>query len=71
VVDDAARPALADGHLQRIEDELGAQVVGGGPADDLAAPDIKHHGEVEEACCRGDERKILSAKSGVSAGFAR
>ena len=49
VVNDAARPTLADGHVERIKDELGAQVVGGGPADDPAAPDIEHHGEVEEA----------------------
>jgi hypothetical protein len=46
-------------------------MTGGGPADDLAAPDIEHHGEVEETGCRGNEREILSAKSGVPAGFAR
>ncbi len=56
VVNDIAWPALADGHLQRIQDELGAQVVGSGPADDLAAPEIEYHGEIEEAGCRGDER---------------
>src|SRR4051794_14266859 len=57
-MNDIAWPTLADGHLQRIEDELCAQVVGGGPADDLAAPDIEHHGEIEEARCRRDERHV-------------
>ena len=59
VVNGAARPALTDGHLQRIEDKFAAEMVGGGPADDLAAPDIEHHAEVEEARCRG--MKVMSA----------
>jgi hypothetical protein len=58
VVNDIAWPALADGHVECTEDELGAQVAGGGPADDLAAPDIKHHGEIEEAGCRRNERDV-------------
>src|SRR3712207_6932090 len=33
-------------------------LVGGGPADDLAAPDVEHHGEVEEAGRRRNERDV-------------
>ena len=41
VVDQApARMAHADGHVKRIDDELGAQMPGHGPAHDPAAEDI-------------------------------
>src|SRR3954470_21284655 len=33
-------------------------MVGGSPANDLAAPDIEHDGEVEEAGCRRNERYV-------------
>jgi len=58
MVNDTTRPALADGHVERIEDELGTEMAGGGPADDPAAPDIEHHGKVEEAGCCRDERDV-------------
>ena len=44
-----AWPPLADRHLERVQHELGAQMVGHRPADDPAAPGIEHDGEVEEA----------------------
>lgn len=43
------RPALSDGHLQRVEPQLRAQVVGHCPANDPPAEGIQHHGAVEEA----------------------
>jgi hypothetical protein len=57
-MDDVARSALPDRHLERIEDQLGAQVVRGGPAHDPAAPGVQHDREVEEAGRRGDERDV-------------
>src|SRR6202035_4184822 len=52
VMDDAVRPSLADRHFQRIQHQLGAQMIGHRPADDLAAPGIQHDGEVQKAACR-------------------
>jgi hypothetical protein len=37
-----ARLALAQGHPQRVEDEVGAHVGGKLPADDLAAEGVDH-----------------------------
>ncbi len=45
VVDDASsRPALFDGHGQRLENELRGHARAHGPADNLPAPDIEHDG---------------------------
>lgn len=41
--------ALADGHVERLGDELGAEVGGHGPADDAPAPDVEDDSEVEES----------------------
>jgi hypothetical protein len=34
---DGRRPSARDGHLQRVDDQLGAHVVGHAPADDPTA----------------------------------
>ena len=41
--------AARDGHLERVDDELGAQVVGDRPADDPAAVAVHHGGQVQPA----------------------
>ncbi len=43
------RLAQVDGHLEGVEDEVGLEVLGGLPANDAAAADIQHEGEVDEA----------------------
>src|SRR5258706_5486072 len=45
VVDDIARPTLADRHVEGVQHQFGAQMVGHRPADDLAAPGVEHHRE--------------------------
>jgi hypothetical protein len=37
---------VGHGHVQRLEDEVGAQVARHGPADDPAAEGVEHHGQV-------------------------
>jgi hypothetical protein len=64
MMDDILGPSLADRHLERIEHEFGAQMVGHGPAHNTAAPGIQHDREIEKACHRWHEREILSANSG-------
>src|SRR5437868_1554234 len=50
MVDDAgSRSTIPQGHLQSREHELGAEVIGHGPADNAPAEDIEHHRQVEEA----------------------
>jgi hypothetical protein len=50
VVDQAGLGAAArDGHLERVDDELGAEVVGDRPADDPAAVAVHHRGQVQPA----------------------
>jgi len=48
MMDDVLGSPLADGHLERAQHQLGPQMVRHGPADDLAAPHIEHHGQVKE-----------------------
>ena len=48
VVHDVDGPSLADGHVQRVDHELGAEVFGHGPAHDSAAACVDDHGGVEE-----------------------
>ena len=45
----ARRPAPLDGHLQRVDDELRAHVVGHRPADDPAAVGVLDRGQVQPA----------------------
>ncbi len=58
MVDYVPRPALCHGHLQRIEHELGAQVVGHGPAHHPTAPGVHHDRQVEEARGGRDEGDV-------------
>jgi len=58
VVDHVLRPPLRDGHLERIQHQLGAQMVGHRPADDPTAEGIQHNREGEEARERGNVRDV-------------
>jgi hypothetical protein len=58
VVDDLTWPPLAYRHLERIQHELGAQMIGHGPTDDPTAEGIEHHSEVEEARGGGHEGDV-------------
>ena len=51
-----ARSSSRDGHLERVDDELGAQVVAHRPADDAAREAVDDRGEVEPA---GRGRDVL------------
>jgi hypothetical protein len=46
----ASSPA---GHVQGVDDELGAEVVGDGLADDLTVPGVDDHGEVDPTLIGG------------------
>ena len=48
VVNHFLRPSLPDGHVQRIQDQLGAQVGGHRPAHHPATPGIQHHRHVQK-----------------------
>ena len=54
-VDDGAGgwPAAPAGHLQGVDDQLGAHVVGNRPADHGAAEDVEHRGAVDLALAGG------------------
>ncbi len=53
VMDEAcARATPCDGHVEGVEDELGAQVAGHRPADDPAAEGVDDDRDVEEALPR-------------------
>jgi hypothetical protein len=41
------RPAIPDRHLQCVDDQFGAQVVGHRPAHDAAGEDIQHHRQIQ------------------------
>ena len=47
------RPPAPGGHLQGVDDQLGADVIGNGPADDAAAPCVEDDGDVHLALGRG------------------
>ena len=54
MVDHAVGPALPEGHVEGIEHEPRAQVVGHGPAHHAAAEGIQHDGEEQEPGPGGD-----------------
>ncbi len=58
VMDDAIGSALPKCHVESIEHEAGAQVVGHGPADHAPAEDIQHDGEVKQPGPGRDVRDI-------------
>ena len=49
VVDHVARPALPDGHVHGVDDELRLEVVPHGPADDASRVRVEHDDQVQEA----------------------
>ena len=48
-MDHVARPTLAEGHVQGVQNQLGSQMVGHRPADDPAAPDIHDDRQIEKS----------------------
>ena len=61
MMDHLARPTLAEGHVEGVENQLGSQVIGHRPADDPAAPDIHDDCQIEKARQGRDIGEILSA----------
>ena len=57
-MDHALRSPLEALHLERLEHELAAQVRRHRPADDAAAKDVEHDGEVEKARPGRDLRDV-------------
>lgn len=53
-MDHRARSPAQQRHLQRREQQLGAQMPSHGPAHHSPAPGIEHHGQVEKAARRGN-----------------
>jgi hypothetical protein len=53
MVDDVAWAALPDHYLQGIEDQFGAEMVSHGPVDNLAAPGVENHGEMQKSAAMG------------------
>ena len=57
-VDDDTGPTLADRHVQRVQDQRGARMVHRRPADDLAAPGVQHHSEIQKPGRVGDKPDV-------------
>ena len=62
VVDDIGRLALPQRHAERVQHQLGAEMVRHRPADDLADPGIEHDCKVEEARGGRDERDVRDSE---------
>src|SRR6266446_3718658 len=60
VMNHRGRSALRDGHVERGQDELGAEMGFHRPADDAATPRVEHDGEIQEAGPRRDVRDVLA-----------
>ena len=58
VVDHTGRPPLSQRHVERVQHELGAQVVRHRPADDPSAPRIDHHRQIQEPRPRRHVRDV-------------
>jgi len=59
-MDHVIRPALFESHVERSENEFGPKVVFDAPPNDLSAPRIEDHSEVDGPDCRrhvGDIRE--------------
>lgn len=50
--------APAEGHVQGVGDQLGAHVVGHGPADDCSAGQVDNRGQVSETGPGPDVRDV-------------
>src|SRR6266849_2468441 len=64
VMNHRGRSALRDGHVERGQDELGAEMGFHRPADDAATPRVEHDGEIQEAARREfsvDARRAVRA----------
>ncbi len=48
VMDHVAGAALSDRHFQRIDHHLGTRISGHRPTDNLAAPGVQHHSQIQE-----------------------
>jgi hypothetical protein len=48
VMDHVARTTAREGHVERVEYQLRAQVRRHRPADDAAAPGVNHNGDIEK-----------------------
>lgn len=48
MVDDVLGPALPDGHVESIQDELGPEVVSHGPTDDAPGEGVQDNGQIQE-----------------------
>lgn len=51
-MDDAIRPPPEDRHVERFENEFGAQMVGHRPTDDATAVNIEHDSQVKKRAPR-------------------
>src|SRR5439155_20715033 len=58
VMNHLGRSALRDGHVERGQDELGAEMGFHRPADDATTPRVEHDGEIQEAGPRRDVRDV-------------
>ena len=58
MVDHVRRAALGERHVERVEDEVGAQVRRHRPADDATAPRVEDDGQVQEAGPGRDVRDV-------------
>ena len=58
MMDDRMRSALPERHVQGVEHEFGAQMVGHRPADHAPAEGIEHHGEEQESGQGRDVGKV-------------
>ena len=62
VMDHVLRPAPEDRHIERFEDEFGAQVVGHSPTDDATTEHVEYDSQVEKAGPRWDVDIVLEIK---------
>src|SRR3989475_12041586 len=63
VMNHRGRSALRDGHVERGQDELGAEMGCHRPADDAATPRVEHDGEIQKAGPRRDVRDVRDPPS--------
>src|SRR5256712_2199624 len=63
VMNHRGRSALCDGHVERGQDELGAEMGFHRPADDAATPRVEHDGEIQKAGPRRDVRDVRDPPS--------
>jgi hypothetical protein len=63
MIDHAVRVPLADGHVQRGHDQLGAEDAAPSPSHDTTVPRMEHHREVEALRPRGDADHVRDAEA--------